>query len=224
MTISAEDVVCSRIHLIFNDPPKMARSLDFLYLICDFESSVNYHFIKTAAAIIKEGGVVAYPTEHCFGLGCDPRNTDAIERILRMKRRQKSKGLILIADQVSRFNHYILGIPNEHKQEVLASWPGPFTWLVPARGSVSRWLRGRHSSIAIRVTGHPEARALSRLCATPIVSTSANRAGKPVLTTDLAVEREFAGEVDYVIKGRVGRASAPSTIRNSLTGQTLRAG
>ena len=183
---------------------------------------MNYHSLKVAAEVIKAGGVVAYPTEHCFGIGCDPRNTQAIKRILDIKRRKKHKGLILISDQLWRFNQYIRSIPIAHRQEVIDSWPGPFTWLIPARGNVSRWLRGRHNSIAIRVTKHPEARALARMCAMPLVSTSANRATKPVLVTHQEVSRVFKGEIDYVVEGRVGYASAPSTIRNSINGQVIR--
>lgn len=166
--------------------------------------------------------MVAYPTEHCYGLGCDPGNTDAIKRILRMKRRRREKGLILISDRVIRLNDYIRYLPEGFREEILQSWPGPFTWLIPARGNVSRWLRGKHGSIAVRVTGHFEAKTLCRLAGTALVSTSANRSGKAMLTNSKKVEQEFRVEVDYVVKGRVGFASGPSTIRDGITGKVIR--
>ena len=183
---------------------------------------MNYHSLRTAANIVKDGGIVAYPTEHCYGLGCDPNNLEAVQRIIKVKRRQQSKGLILIADRIGKLNRYIRCLPEQYGQEILQSWPGPFTWLLPARGNVSRCLRGQHESIAVRVTNHPEAKALSRLSNMALVSTSANRSGRPVLTTAVDVEREFRDDIDYVVQGRVGLASAPSTIRHGTTGIIIR--
>lgn len=183
---------------------------------------MNYHSLKIAADVVKQGGVVAYPTEHCYGLGCDPENITGIKRILAMKKRRRAKGLILVSDRIYRLNHYIRYLPENLREEILQSWPGPFTWLIPARGDVSSWLRGQHTSIALRVTAHSETRTLCRLARTALVSTSANRSGRAMLTSAIKVEQEFRNEVDYVVKGRVGKASAPSTIRDGISGIVIR--
>ena len=175
-----------------------------------------------AAAVIGQGGVVAYPTEFCYGLGCDPSNTGAIRRILRLKRRSRDKGLILIADRLDRLSGYMASLPASYRDEILESWPGPFTWLVPARPGVSRWVRGEHDSIAVRVTAHQGAGRLCRAAKMALVSTSANGARQPPLRTAEAVSRAFAGQVDCIVGGRVGSGSSPTTIRDGLTGNVVR--
>ena len=173
-------------------------------------------------ALVRSGGVIAYATESCFGLGCDPRRLDAVARILAMKQRHFSKGLILVAEDFARFRPWVSGIPQAMQAEILASWPGPFTWLLPARDGVSRLLRGNHELIAVRVSAHPLVRRLCREVGCALVSTSANRASRPALRTAAAVAREFGREVDFVVPGRVGRSDRPSTIRHGLTGEVLR--
>ena len=183
---------------------------------------IDFESIHRAADVIRQGGVVAYPTESCFGLGCDPDNTDAIRRILRMKKRPANKGLILISDRLSRLGKYTGELPLSHRQEMMTSWPGPFTWLVPTTGAVSFWLKGQHTLVAVRVTAHKEAALLCRLAGKPIVSTSANRSGQKSIKAYNRISQVFGNEVDYVVNGQIGRSSRPSTIRNSVTGEILR--
>jgi len=183
---------------------------------------VNRCSLKEATDVVRSGGVIAYPTEYCYGLGCDPKNTAAVRRILRMKRRPRYKGLILISDRLARMNRYIDYIPDAYREEILRSWPGPFTWLLPAKKSVSRWVRGKHASVAVRVTANKDVRKLCRLAGTALISTSANRSGRLMLRDYRSVCREFAGEVDYVVHGRVGDAHGPSIIRDGHTGSVIR--
>jgi len=173
-----------------------------------------------AARILKNGGIVAYATEYCFGFGCDPLNRAAVLRLLRIKRRPLAKGLILIAADTAQLAPYVDDLPTQ----VLASWPGPHTWLLEARPGVPGWLTGDHSRIALRVTAHPQAAALCRAAGMAIVSTSANRGGgAPVRRYREAVHR-FKGEVDYVLPGRVGDSPAPTPIRDAVTGELVRPG
>ncbi len=176
--------------------------------------------LKHAARVIQNGGIVAYATEYCFGLGCDPMNRSAVLRLLHLKRRSIKKGLILIAADVEQLEVYTFHIP----PPVLASWPGPYTWLLQPNAKLARWIKGAHARVAMRVTAHPQAAALCRAAGMAIVSTSANRTGhKPVRSFRDAMRR-FKAEVDYILPGRVGHAAAPTTIRDAVTNELVRAG
>ena len=183
---------------------------------------MNPQSLARAAEVIRSGGVVAYPTEACFGLGCDPRNTAAVRRILGIKRRPCTKGLIVIADRCSRLRRYVDFPAMARCKPILDSWPGRNTWLLPAATGVSRWLRGDHDTLAVRVTAHRDAARLCRLARTAIVSTSANRSGRRMITSAAGVRRAFGGELDFIVDGRIGTASAPSVIRDFETGEVVR--
>lgn len=183
---------------------------------------MNRTSLTRAAAIIRAGGVVAYPTEACFGLGCDPRNPAAIRRILCIKRRRRNKGLILIADHRRRLLRFVDSLEVACREQIFASWPGRHTWLLPAGPYASRWLRGDQPTLAVRVTAHRGAATLCRLARMPIVSTSANRSGRRMLRSSGAVLREFGDEVDFVVDGRIGNQHAPSIIRHGQTGEVVR--
>jgi len=173
-----------------------------------------------AARIIQHDGVVAYATEYCFGFGCDPMNRSAVLRLLRIKRRTSNKGLILIAANVAQLDSYVNNIP----APVLATWPGPHTWLLEPRAGVPGWIIGDHPGIAVRVTAHPQAAALCRAAGMAIVSTSANRSGGAPTRSYRETLRRFKGEVDYVLPGMVGEAPAPTPIRDAATGELIRPG
>lgn len=176
--------------------------------------------VQEAGKVIRHGGVVAYATEYCYGLGCDPFNVSAVRRLLRLKRRPATKGLILLAGDISQLEPYVMEIP----MHVRAAWPGPYTWLVTPRAGVARWITGRHSRVAVRVTAHPQAALLCRAARTPIVSTSANRGGqRPARGYREALQR-LGRDVDYVLPGKVGDAPAPTPIRDAATRELIRAG
>ena len=183
---------------------------------------MNPDSLARAAAVIRAGGVVAYPVEACFGLGCDPRRPAALRRILRMKRRARAQGMILIADRAGRLAPFVDTFEVACREAMLASWPGRHTWLLPAAPRASRWLRGDHDTVAVRVTAHRGAAELCRLARTALVSTSANRSGRRMLRSAAAVRREFGYEVDCVVDGRIGGAGAPSVIRDGRSGELLR--
>lgn len=183
--------------------------------------------IKQAASVLKNGGVIAYPTEYCFGLGCDPQNHLAIERLLKIKQRQAEQGLILVASDVLQVDQYVefsnsTKISAPRKAQIKQSWPGPNTWILPARSDVSQWVRGQHEGVAMRISAHSICQALCEEFGGAIVSTSANRHGQPALLNADEVRADMQSELDFIIDAPVGGANKPSTIRNGLTGQLLR--
>jgi len=173
--------------------------------------------IPALRAHLAKGGVIAYPTESCYGLGCDPRNARAVARILRLKGRPKAKGLILIGSASQQFTPYLAEAPADWPQY----WPGPFTLLLPAAKHCPRWLTGRHPKLAVRVTAHPEAARLCHALGMAIVSTSANRSGQHMLRTAAECRRAFGHRV-WVIDGRIGARRRPSTIIDPANGNLLR--
>lgn len=178
--------------------------------------------IHLAAETLLDGGVIAYPTEGVFGLGCDPFNADAVGRILDIKQRPVDKGLILIADDLARFAPYLSPLTAEQRSQLVVSWPGPYTWVVPHNGSLPDWITGGRDTVAIRVSGHPLARALSAQAGMPIVSTSANRSGRPSLITSLQVRSVLGGDIDCLLHGRVQTPGQASQIRDLISGRQFR--
>ena len=168
------------------------------------------------------GGVVAYPTEAVYGLGCDPRDGAAVRRLLALKARPEGKGLILIAAAWSQLEPYVRNLEPERMAAIHATWPGPVTWLLPARPETPRWLTGDHATLAVRVTAHPMAAALCRRWGGALVSTSANRASRPPARTALGVRRALQAGLDYLLSGPCGGAARVSSIRDGRTGAVLR--
>jgi len=144
-----------------------------------------------------------------------------VARLLALKRRSPAKGLIVIAASFDQVEGLLQPLDSALMRPVLASWPGPHTWLFPARAGVPRWLTGDHPTLAVRVTAHPLARALCRN-AGPLVSTSANPAGCRPARDALTVRRYFGERLDLVLGGPVGSDAAPSTIHDAATGRVLR--
>jgi L-threonylcarbamoyladenylate synthase len=180
--------------------------------------------LRKARRVLLEGGIVAYPTEAVYGLGCDPLNARAVVRLLELKGRSWKKGLILIASHRHQLDDWIepLGISTE--QQLEQTWPGPVTWLLPARPEVPEWLRGEHTTMAVRVTAHPLAAALCDAFGGPIVSTSANLVGRRPARSILQLQREMGDQIDYLLHGEVGDQPQPTEIRDAASGRVVRAG
>lgn len=172
-------------------------------------------------AHLRHGGIIAYPTESCYGLGCDPRSRPAVRALLRLKGRPQEKGLILIAHRFEQIERYVAPLSGAQRAQMRPTWPGPHTWLLPAARRTPRWLRGRHDTLAVRVTAHPLAARLCQALGTALVSTSANRAGLRPLVSGAACARTFGRSV-LVIPGLVGKSRKPSTIQDLLSGRILR--
>lgn len=182
------------------------------------------HQLRRTLRLLRAGGVIAYPTEAVYGLGCDPDDAHAVNRILALKRRPAAKGLILIAAEFEQLQPYLLALDDAVLEQVRTPGPDPITWLLPARPEVPYWLRGAHETLAVRVTAHPLSAALCRTFGKPLVSTSANRAGRPPARTALMVRRQLRKGVDRVIVGRLGGAQRPSAIRDPVSGRVVRNG
>lgn len=180
--------------------------------------------IDRAARTILDGGIVAYPTEAVYGLGCLPLERDAVARLLGIKGRPWRKGLLVIAADLAQLEPLVDLAAAKRRSEILASWPGPVTWTLPARAGVPRWLTGGRTTLAVRVTAHPIARALCRRTGRALVSTSANRSGRRPQRRLLLVRRELGRLVDYVLAGPLGDSAQPTQIRSGATGAVLRPG
>ncbi len=179
--------------------------------------------LRQAARHFWLGGLIAYPTEAVYGLGCDPLNRDAVQRLLQLKQRPVEKGLILIASDPDQLRPFIAEPSAEIMAPVLATWPGPATWLLPAAPRTPQWLTGRHNSIAVRVTAHPLAAGLCRSCNSALVSTSANLSGRPPIKHPLALHKQFQRQIDFILHGRLGRLKQPTPIRDAMSGRIVRA-
>ncbi len=178
--------------------------------------------IRLLADTIAQGGVVAYPTEAVWGLGCNPFDEQAVMRILQLKNRPAEKGVILIAANIRQFEPFIDHLDDLQRQKLKNTWPGPITWLVPNNGLAPSWITGNFTSVALRVTGHPVAAGLCRAFGGPIVSTSCNPAGRPPARNIHQVRRYFGSGLDGVSNGTVGKSNNPSEIRDLVTGQIMR--
>ncbi|HYM86142.1 MAG TPA: Sua5/YciO/YrdC/YwlC family protein [Pseudoxanthomonas sp.] len=181
-------------------------------------------FAESAAAL-KHGGIIAYPTEAVWGLGCDPRNEAAVLRLLAIKQRTVDKGLILVASQLDQLRPFLdlAALPAQNLAAVLASWPGPNTWIMPAGEAAPPWITGSHRGIAVRISAHPEVVALCDAYGGALVSTSANRTGQPAPMLRESLDAALLDAVDGVLQGETGGRSAPSVIRDAVTGEALRA-
>lgn len=178
----------------------------------------------TPQKIFDDGGVFAYPTEAVFGLGCDPDNDDAIQKLLSIKQRSAEKGLILLAGHYSQLLSYIdeTVLPESKRLKYSLNWPVGVTLIYPVKKQLSTLLTGKFNSIAVRITTQPDVVALCKQVNKPIVSTSANLSGKSpaILWQDL--DPLLVDKLDFVIKGQTLDYNQPSKIIDVLTGDVIR--
>lgn len=178
--------------------------------------------INQAIQILHQGGIVAYPTEAVYGLGCDPENEQAVQHLLQLKQRPMHKGLILIAATLEQLTPYLAPIPPQCMQAVLATWPGAVTWIFPASDQTPTWIRGEHPSVAVRVTAHPIAKELCLAFGRPLVSTSANKSHEAPAISAQAVKAIFPEGIELIIEGALGGLSKPTEIRDALSNRVWR--
>lgn len=180
--------------------------------------------IAAAVAALRAGGVIAYPTEAVYGLGCDPLNQAAFERLFAIKQRPPTQGVLLVGADFDQVAPYIdlAVIPAAALQTIHASWPGPNTWVCPRGVDVPAWIAGNHAGIALRVTAHPLASALCRAFGGALVSTSANRHNAPPARDADAVRAAFGDELTYILAGATGGLDRPTPIHDALSGRIIR--
>jgi L-threonylcarbamoyladenylate synthase len=179
--------------------------------------------LRQLVDVLAAGGVVACPTEAVWGLSCDPYNDAAVQHLLELKQRPVDKGLILVAADAAQLAPLLDPLPDALRSKVLLSWPGPNTWLLPHHGLVSPLVHGAHDTVAVRVSGHAGMRALCALWGGPLVSSSANVAGRQPPRQRFQVRRYFGDRLDGIAPGAVGRTPRPSTIRDVFSDQVIRA-
>ena len=178
--------------------------------------------LQTAADVIHDGGVVAYPTEGVYGLGCDPLDADTVYRLLAIKQRSVRAGLILIAAAIEQLEPFLGELEPRATTRLAIPGAEPVTWVAPASHDAPAWITGGRDTIAVRLTLHPVARALCEYSDSPLVSTSANRAGRPAARSALLARKQIGAEVDYFLHGAVGGLDGPTPIRNLITGEVYR--
>ncbi len=181
--------------------------------------------LRTVPEVLLSDGVIAYPTEAVWGLGCDPWSRDAVLKLLGIKKRPVEKGVILIAASEDQIAPLLANLTEEQRTMLSGSWPGPYTWLLPDPNKwTPDWIRGQFSTVAVRVSDHPVVKALCEKAGKPLVSTSANLAGEPPLMTQKAVLEQLGDQLDLIIAGATGASIEPSEIRDLQSGQLIRAG
>ena len=180
--------------------------------------------VLQAVQHLRAGGVIAYPTEAVWGLGCDPRNGIAIARLLALKNRSPAKGLIMVAASRAQFGPLLSGLDELENQRFEQGWPRPMTWLVPHRGLVHPLVCGRSAKVALRVSDHPLVEILCNRFGGPVISTSANPQGRAPALDCAQVRGYFGKQIDYILQGSLGMAAAPSEIRDLASGELIRSG
>lgn len=176
---------------------------------------------RRIAAHLRSGGLIAYPTESCYGLGCDPMNRAAVLKLLKLKQRPQRKGLIVIACSYSQIERYVQSLRAEQQQKLCEDGAKAITYLLPVKKFAPRWLRGAHDTLAIRLTAHPYAKQLCHGVASALVSTSANRSGMRPAKTYAECQRLFGRDV-WVLPGKVGKRRQPSRIMAWSDGRIVR--
>ena len=176
-----------------------------------------------AAHVMRQGGVVAHPTEAVWGLACDPFSETAVDYLLSLKGRALEKGLILVSSDPSHFSELLAPLSSELRERFLQQQARPTTWIVPdVNNQVPGWLKGRHSGVAVRVSRHPVIQEISHRFGGAIVSTSANPAGKAPAMSVRGIRHYFKAKLDYVVSGFLGAALRPSQIIDLESGRILR--
>ena len=180
--------------------------------------------LAEAVTALRTGGVIAYPTEGVWGLGCNPRNETAVLRLLAIKQRAPDKGLILVASQLEQLRPFvdITRLPADRLAEVLATWPGPHTWVMPATPAAPNWITGAHAGIAVRISAHPTVIELCNAFGGALVSTSANLSGQDAPRSREGLDPAVLAAVAGHVHGETGGLPAPTVIRDAITGVALR--
>lgn len=180
--------------------------------------------IDQAVSALRAGGVIAYPTEAVYGLGCDPADENAFRQLFELKLRPPAQGVLLIAADLAQVEPYVdaSALPQGAFERAAATWPGPHTWVFPRSAATPAWLAGAHAGIALRVTAHAPAAALCRAFGGALVSTSANRHGEAPARTAAEVRAAFGEQLAYILDGPTGGLERPTPIRDAISGEILR--
>lgn len=173
--------------------------------------------IKDAIEILHQGGIIGYPTESCYGLGCDPNHKRAVKSIYELKQRDMHKPMILIVSEWRHLEQLHVSLSTQQLEQLRETWPGPTTWLIKSRHPLAH-----NGKIAIRMVDHPIAKALCDQWNGPLISTSANLSDMRSATTIPMLIDYFDDQIDGIVAGDVGDRSQPSRIIDLETLTQLR--
>ena len=178
--------------------------------------------IHNAAVRMRQGGIIAYPTESVYGLGCDPFNSQAVMRLLELKQRDWRKGLILVAADFQQIEplvcvNDITALANTMQRET-----NVVSWLIPRSHNLPSWISGQYESVAIRLSRHPVIIDLCREMGHAIVSTSANPSTRKPATTAMQVRQYFGDQLDAIIHSHQPCDGQPSQLLQYPTRHRLR--
>ncbi|MFK7730754.1 MAG: L-threonylcarbamoyladenylate synthase [Pseudomonadales bacterium] len=179
--------------------------------------------VQRAVETLQAGGLLAYPTEAVWGLGCDPDNSQALARLLQLKRRSPDKGLILVAANKEQLAPWLGDLSVDEWQRLGSRQAHPTSWIAPCNPNVDPLLSGGRPTLCVRVSAHPLVEQLCTAWSGPIVSTSANPSGRQPARSVAQARGYFANAVDYYLAGNLGGATSVSEIRYIDSGETVRA-
>jgi L-threonylcarbamoyladenylate synthase len=168
--------------------------------------------IHRAASILINNGVIGYPTETIYGIGCNAFNSQAVNRIYDLKSRDRGKALILIAADVIQISDLVETIP-EHAERLIENfWPGPLTIVFNASSRLQEFAFRKSKTIAVRIPDSKICLSLLKICGFPIVSTSANKSGESAASHAQDVQAIFGEQLDAIIDGGPAPSTVPSTV------------
>jgi len=151
--------------------------------------------------VLRQGGVVAFPTETYYGLAVDPFNPAALARLFALKQRPKGKAVLVLINDPAQLDLLVRQIPPPFPSLMARFWPGPLTLVFPARSDLSELLTGATGTVGVRISPHPAANRLLTAFGAPLTATSANLSGRAPATTAAQVAAWFGAAVDYVVDG-----------------------
>jgi L-threonylcarbamoyladenylate synthase len=169
--------------------------------------------ILKANEVLKKGGVILYPTDTVWGLGCDATRAKSVDRIFKIKKRPESKGFIVLLDQFEKLYDYVESVP-EIAADLVNSFDRPLTVIYPKARNLAKNLMHPDGSVAIRIVKNEFCKSLVSLFGKPVVSTSANISGLPAPLIFYKIDPAIINEVDYAVdlyRSRIDQVK-PSTI------------
>jgi L-threonylcarbamoyladenylate synthase len=172
-------------------------------------------------AVIAAGGVVVYPTDTFYGLGVDPANDAALERLFLIKGRKPDQPILLLVPDAAEVEAWAAEVPAEAKRLMKTYWPGPLTLVFKARQDVSKLLTAGTGTIGLRVPGNELTRGLLARVGHALTGTSSNRSGQPAARTADEAFAALGAQVDLVLDGGVTECSMPSTVADVRNDRTV---
>jgi L-threonylcarbamoyladenylate synthase len=168
--------------------------------------------IREAAAMLREGKLVAFPTETVYGLGADARSDEAVKKIFQAKGRPSDNPLIVHIGKREQLDELVSTLPDAGRVLIERFWPGPLTLILPHRGTVAPSVTAGLHTVGVRMPSHPVALALLQEAGLPVAAPSANRSGRPSPTEAEHVWEDLAGKIDGLLDGGPAGVGVESTV------------